>query len=142
MRILLDTNVIISGLLSSKGPPGRLLDAWFDEHFELATSEAQVDELARALRYEHIACRITGTLASAFVDNIDARAVVAEHLPDVQLSPDPDDNMILASAVAAGVDLIVSGDKPGVLALGEVEGIPIVSAREALARLGIADGEN
>ena len=43
---------------------------------------------------------------------------------------------ILAVAITGKADLIVSGDKKHMLALGEVEGIPIVTAREALDRLG------
>ncbi len=58
--------------------------------------------------------------------------------PDVDLSPDPKDNPILAAAIAGKADLIVSGDKKHMLALGEVKGIPIVTARDALDRLSNA----
>ena len=58
--------------------------------------------------------------------------------PDVNLSPDPKDNPILAAAIAGKADLIVSGDKKHMLALGEVKGIPIVTARDALDRLSNA----
>ena len=54
----------------------------------------------------------------------------------MNLSPDPKDNPILATAIAGKADLIVSGDKKHVLALGEVGGIPILTAHEALKRLG------
>ncbi len=53
----------------------------------------------------------------------------------MDLSPDPKDNPILAAAIAGKADLIVSGDKKHMLALGAVEGIPIVTARDALDRL-------
>ena len=53
----------------------------------------------------------------------------------MSLSPDPKDNPILAAAMAGKADLIVSGDKKHMLALGEVENIPIVTARDALDRL-------
>ncbi len=56
----------------------------------------------------------------------------------MDISPDPKDNPILAAALAGKADLIVSGDKKHVLALGAVEGIPIVTARDALDRLGNA----
>lgn len=56
----------------------------------------------------------------------------------MDLSPDPKDNLILATAIAAQADLIVSGDKRHVLALGDVDGIPVVTAREALKRLETA----
>ena len=64
-----------------------------------------------------------------------ARSSLDEVL-SVNLSPDPKDNPILAAAIAGKADLIVSGDKKHVLALGEVGGIPVVTAREALKRLG------
>ena len=51
------------------------------------------------------------------------------------LSPDPTDNQILATAIAGGADLIVSGDKKHMLALREVDGISIVTARKALELL-------
>ena len=51
----------------------------------------------------------------------------------VENSPDPDDNLILAAAVAGNADLIVSGDKRHMLSLGDVEGIPIVTPRDALS---------
>ena len=56
----------------------------------------------------------------------------------MNLSPDPKDNQILAAAITGKADLIVSGDKKHLLALGEVEGVPIVTAREALERVGDA----
>ena len=63
--------------------------------------------------------------------------MVATDLPVVDASPDPDDNPILAAAIIGRADLIVSGDKGHVLALGQVEGIPIVTARDALERLPV-----
>lgn len=74
--------------------------------------------------------------AAAIVENMDTRAIVIDKPPPVTLSPDPKDNPILATAIAAKADLIVSGDKKHMLALGQAAGIPIVSAREALDRLG------
>ncbi len=50
----------------------------------------------------------------------------------VNISPDPNDNSILAAAIDGKVDLIVSGDRKHMLALGEVRGIPVVTAREAV----------
>ena len=73
--------------------------------------------------------------AAAIVKNIGSRALVLAELPLVRLSPDPKDNPILATAIAAEADLIVSGDERHMLSLGEVEGIPVVTAREALERI-------
>lgn len=64
---------------------------------------------------------------------------MATDLPSIDLSPDPADNTILAIAIAGSADLIVSGDKPDVLALGEARSIPIVTARAAFERLGLSE---
>lgn len=135
MRILLDTNVIIAGFLSRKGPPGQLLQGGVEGRFELVTSQTQLDELQRALAYPKLRNRINSVQVQDFVANIDVIATVVASVVTVSVSPDPDDNLILAIAIDGEADLIVSGDKPHMLALREVEGIPIVTPREALNRL-------
>ena len=137
MRILLDTNIIISGFLSAKGAPGQLLQAWLDGRFTLVTSPIQLNELQRALGYDRLRDRVSPEQVRDFVDNIDVLAVVVSPTTLVTVSPDPDDNLILAVAIAGQADLIVSGDKRHMLALQEVEGIPIVTPREALTRIEI-----
>jgi predicted nucleic acid-binding protein len=71
-----------------------------------------------------------------FVANIDVMAIIVPSVTDVvEVSPDPDDNLILAISIAGEADLIVSGDKPHMLVLHDIEGIPIVTPRDALNRL-------
>lgn len=140
MRVLLDTHILVAGLLSPKGPPGRLLEVWLAGRFCLVTSAQQLDELRRVLDYEHLRKRIDPTQVRDFVENIEVLATTVDELPDVHASPDPADDAILAAAVAGKADFVVSGDKADLLALQEIEGIPIVTARTALERLGIDDG--
>lgn len=119
-----------------------LLRAWlFEFRFELVTSEEQIDELRRVVDYEHLQRFITPEQARDVLDNIDARAHMAVNLPKIDLSPDPDDNVILATAVAGHADLVVTGDKNDLLFLGDAEGVPIVTARQAVERLGLGDDE-
>ena len=139
VRILLDTNILISGILSKTGPPSRLLEAYKSNSFVLVTSPSQLAEFKRVLNYSHIRQRITRSQASVLLETIDVNAVLVWELPTVDYSPDPDDNVIIATAIAGGADMIVSGDKRDMLALAEVEGIPIVSARDAVKLLSIAD---
>lgn len=131
MRITLDTNIIVSGLLSASSPPGILMRAWPDGHFLLITSRYQIDELRRVVQYPHLKERISPEQVADFLDNIDAKALVLDDLPDVHLSRDQSDDPILATAIAGHADLIVSGDKGDLLALGDANGIPIVTARNA-----------
>jgi putative PIN family toxin of toxin-antitoxin system len=85
VRIVLDTNIIISGLLSETGPPGQLLRFWLEGQFELATSKAQLGELGRVFDYKKIRARIFFDQAIAFLDHIDTLAFVVDALPTVDL---------------------------------------------------------
>lgn len=71
----------------------------------------------------------------AFLENVEKRAIILDALPEVDLSPDPQDNPILATAIAGEAAMVVSGDKGHMNILGHANGIPIVTAREALATL-------
>ena len=137
MRIVLDTNILVSALLAPSGPPGRLLAAVKRENVMLVTSDAQLRELQDVLGRDRPSARIRHQEAAALLDNLPAVGEVATDLPDVDASPDPDDNLILAAAIAGRADLIVSGDKGHMLALGQIEGIPIATARDALNRLPV-----
>ncbi|MCG8468794.1 MAG: hypothetical protein MJB57_11405, partial [Gemmatimonadetes bacterium] len=72
------------------------------------------------------------------VENVEVLGVLVSDLPVLELSPDPPDNVILATAVAGEAELIVSGDKGHVLELREVEGIPVVTATDAVRHLGLS----
>ncbi len=135
MRLVLDTNVFVGALITKDTPPDHLYQAWRDDGFDLVTSTAQLEELGRVLRYERLARFLDPAEAQDLLANIGTVAEVFEDLPTIAISPDPDDNLILATAVAGSADLVVSGDKRHMLILGNVEGIPIVTPREALLRL-------
>jgi putative PIN family toxin of toxin-antitoxin system len=137
VRLVLDTNILVSGLLSAKGPPGTLVRAWLDHAFELVTSREQIAELRRVLAYAKLRPYIHADQAQHFVENIEVLAVLVGNLPKIKVSRDPDDNVILATAVAGEVDAVVSGDKAGMVELGAVEGIPILTARQAVGRLDL-----
>ena len=138
MRIVLDTNILIGALITKDTPPDRLYQAWLRGEIELVTSTAQIAEITEVLARPRMQQLLDAEEAAAIVENLDARAVVLDKPQPVDLSPDPKDNPILATAIAAQADLIVSGDKRHVLALGDVDGIPVVTAREALNRLETA----
>jgi len=135
VRIVLDTNNLISGLLRKDGPSGALLRMWTDGQFLLVTSTYQLAELRRVIGYARLRRRIQPEEVREFTDNIDSKAIVLGELPTLDVSPDPDDNPILASALAGNADLIVSGDKAHMLALESVDNVPVVNARDALQLL-------
>ena len=101
----------------------------------LVTSAAQLDELRNVLGRERLRPWIRPEEAQDLIRNLEVVGEVVTDLPDVNASPDPDDNPILATAVAGQTDLIVSGDKKHMLALGHIRSIPIVTAAVAAGRL-------
>lgn len=138
VRIVLDTNILIAALITRATPPDRLYQAWLRGEIEVITSAAQIAEIANVLRRPRLQKLIEPDEAAVLIENMDTRAVILNDPPPVNLSPDPGDNPILAAAIAGKVELIVSGDKKHMLALGDADGIPIVTPRDALDRLGCA----
>ena len=135
MRVVLDTNILIGALITKGTPPDTVYRAWLRGEIEFVTSAVQIAELARVLARSRIRRLVDADEANALVESIATRAIVLDVLPEVNISTDPADNPILATAIAGNADLIVSGDKKHVLSLGEVRGIPVVTARDALDRL-------
>ena len=133
MKVVADTNVVVSGLLWI-GKPGQLLEAAAYRRVTLYTSPQLVTELRATLSY----ARLTKPIARSglTVDELIARytnvAIVVEPttVPRVIIQ-DADDDHIIAAAVAAEADLIVSGDIH-LLALGTHQGVRIVTPAEAL----------
>lgn len=139
MKLVVDTNTIISGTLWP-GPPARLIAAALGGRAQMFLSLPMLLELQETLQHPKFASRLAGrgetpqTLAARF------RAACRESVP-ARITPpaelrDPDDVHVLACAVAAGADAIVTGDKD-LLALGTYAGIPIIRAVEAIKRLGL-----
>lgn len=133
MRIVLDTNVVISALLW-RGSPYRLLEAIRQhESFTLYSSPVLLEELADVITRTALTRRLA-------VIGKTAREVLADYLEAIELVEpvavprvvrDPDDDHVLACALAAAAELIVSGDFD-LLELAAYEQVPIVSPAEAL----------
>jgi putative PIN family toxin of toxin-antitoxin system len=140
VRIVVDTNLLVSAVISS-GLPRRLLDAALASTFELCTSEVLLAELQEVLSREKFASRLLPAqwTPESFVDDLRKVATVVSPaaVPRV-VANDADDDHVLAAAVTCGADLIASGDKRHVLPLGSHQGIPIVTARQALHLLDVA----
>jgi len=132
VRVVLDTNVLVSALLLDNSPPGRLITAWRRGAFTLVSAELQFDELRRATRYPKIRERLRPALAGSLVNELRAVAEVAANLPFIDLSPDPFDNFMLAIAEAGQANYLVSGDRRGLLDLERHGACQIVTARSLL----------
>lgn len=111
MKVVLDTNVLVSGLLF-RGTPGRILSAWADGVVSLVVSPDILDEYRRvgwelSKGREPLQRALDALLALLTVT---ATIVKAPPLP-AAVCEDPDDDMFLAAALAGDAQMIVSGDK-------------------------------
>ena len=135
VRIVLDTNTIISGLLSPGGLPRQLLDKARSQQFDLCSSTVLMAELLDVLSREKFASRLVQ--AGIFPLDIvrDLRRLssicIPTNVPRV-IANDPDDDHVLACAVMAQADLIISGDKHLLGLGGQYQGIRILNAAEAM----------
>jgi len=111
MRVVIDTNVLMSALMLASSPPAKVLVLWRNRRFDLLTSSQQLDEIARVTRYPKIRARLSPPLAGRLVNRIRELAITIDKLPKINRSPDPDDNYLLALAEAGHADFLLTGDK-------------------------------
>ena len=135
MRVVLDTNIIVSALIARTGKPAGVIDLWLDGRFTLLTCAAQGDELRSTLRKPRVAELIKPYNAGRLVNQIRRLAEEVEPLARVERSPDPTDDFLLGLSEAGRADYLVTGDKSGLLALERHKATRIVSVREFAALL-------
>jgi uncharacterized protein len=134
-RVVLDTNVMLSGLINPLGSPARILDAWLQRRFDLVTSAEQLLELGEVMRRPALRARIPPVQAGRFINDLRELALVVRRLPHVDRSIDPADNFLLAMAEGSDADVLVSGDQRGVVALRRHGRTAIVDVRTFRAEL-------
>jgi len=136
VRVVVDTNVLVSALLSGKSLPAQLVTAWRQGDFTLLTSVEQLDELRRVTRYRKIRARLAPALAGRLVNELRAVATVLDGLPEVDVSRDPWDNYLLGIVEAGEANVLVTGDKADLLSLERHAGSRIVTVRQFLDLIG------
>jgi putative PIN family toxin of toxin-antitoxin system len=140
MRMVLDTNVLVSALINPGGLPDQVLQRWESDEFTLVTSTEQLEEVKRVLAYEKLQRFIRSEQAAQLIANLRRLALFAEKLPDVNASSDTSDNLILATAIAGNASHLVTGDKGDLLNLKQVNGVSIITVREAIDLLDSQTG--
>ncbi len=136
MRLVLDTNIVASGLLWD-GTPARLIDTAQAGAIEIYTSRILLAELARILKRAKFAQAIMtgGVGIEGLVLGYAELATLVDPLPiPPTILADPDDDHVLACALAVQAELIVSGDRH-LLELGVFQGIEIITAAQSLERI-------
>ncbi len=137
-KVVLDTNVLISGVIAS-GYSASILDAVRREEIKLVTSAHLLEEFSDVILRRHIARKYpkAAEKAESLLDFLRAFAILTAGIPDEHaISPDRDDDFVLACALDEKADCIVSGD-PHLLGLKTYKGIPILTPKDFVERYSI-----
>jgi uncharacterized protein len=132
MRVVLDTNILLSALITPDGIASQIVDAWFADRFELLTHAVQLEELRGVTRRDRIRVRFRPAEAGKLINRLYASAVFVTRLPATTRSDDPADDFLLAICETGAADYLVTGDKAGLLALARHGRTSIVTARQFL----------
>ena len=141
MRLVLDTNIVVSALLWP-GKPTKLIELATDGVVQLFASKSLIDELSDVLARPKLASRVAATRMSAaeLVQNYRRLAYrVAASKLESPISRDVDDDVVLFCAITAKADAVVSGDQD-LLVLRNVEGIAMLTVAQAIARIEQQNG--
>lgn len=135
MRWVLDTNVVASALLWG-GVPRLLLQAAREKRVELFTSTPLLAELTDILVRRKFEKKIAASMLSVdqLVDRYAELAVLVRPTRVPRIAPDPDDDVVIGTALAAGADGVVTGDRP-LFAVVAYEGVRIVRVIEAVREM-------
>jgi uncharacterized protein len=117
VRVVLDTNLLVSALIRRNSVPGQILEAWFEDRFILLIHPFLLEEL-HVTRRPRIRALIRPSEAGRLVNQIRAIAAPVTNLPATRRSADPADDFLLAMSKAGHADYLVTGDKRQLLVLG------------------------
>jgi hypothetical protein len=117
MRVVLDTNILVSALMIGSGHPAEIYLAWHVGRFTLLKCREQLEELRATLRKPALRERIRPHVAGRLVNDLKQLAEVLALRAHVRRSPDPTDDFLLALCEAGPADYLVTGDRSGLLVL-------------------------
>jgi uncharacterized protein len=112
VRVVVDTNIWVRGQLRRASYPGQVVDAWLAGRFTLITSEPLLEELADVLTRPKVRAkiRITPEEAAALVADMRTLSETVALPGTLRLCRDPEDDMVVETALVGQADVIVSQD--------------------------------
>jgi len=112
IRAVIDTNILVSGLINPDGPPGRILKALRDGRFTIILSPDLLDEIAAVLLYPRVRDKygIDRRAREALSDLLALRGDLVAPAERVQVCRDPDDDRLVEAAVGGHAEYIITGD--------------------------------
>ena len=136
MKVVLDTNVLISALISPHNPPDLILQSRLAGDFELLTSEEQLEEIRRVSRYAHLQPYLQPHRVGLIINRMRSLATIVE--PGALISEealDPDDNFLIAICEAGSANNLVTGDqRAGLLERKHIGATEILTAAQFAER--------
>ena len=135
MRVLLDTNVLVSALITSDTPPDLIYRAWRKQAFDLISCEEQLIEIERVLAYPKLQRFVRESEAVLLLSGLRRRAVIVRVRDVEHFTEDPADNILIAAALAGDCDYLVSGDKQHMQGLAPDHSMAVLSPAKFLERL-------
>ena len=136
MKVVLDTNELISALISPHNPPDLILQSWLAGDFELLTSEDQLEEIRRVSRYEHLQPFLQPHRVGLIINRMRSLATIVK--PGTLISEealDPDDNFLIAICEAGSANNLVTGDqRAGLLERRHIGATEVLTAAQFAER--------
>lgn len=130
MRVVVDTNVLVSNYLNPKGTPARLMKLLEERRFTMLVSDDILEEYRKTMLRDHLVAthRLTNHQIAIMIATFreEQPVIVSERIINA-VPNDSDDDIFIECAVSGGADFIVSGDRH-LLSIGEYRGIRIITA--------------
>ena len=139
MRVVADANILVSAALgrSPQSPSVRIIDAALDGRIELVMSPALLKEIADVLSRPRIRKRLSAEDAQLFLADVVAQVVMmADPVDPPMVCRDPDDDYLVALAMLAGAEVLVSGDDDLLVVEPARAGVEVITPRQLVDRLG------
>jgi uncharacterized protein len=137
MKVILDTSVIVSGLISPKGPPAKIITHWLNNEFTLLYTKAMLAELEDVLNRAWLHERLSHT-PNRVPEFLEAVKLLGQpvkgYVSVVGHIRDPFDEMFLTCAILGSADFLVSGDKD-LLTLGKFHQTSILTPTQFLTHI-------
>lgn len=134
IKIVLDTNEYISGVINKQSNPAKIIQAWRRKKVDLIISPSIKEEVERVVRYPKIKDKyhITEGRIKRLLNNLEKYAIKMKDQIKVDVIKKPSDNMFLACAIEGEEDFLITGDNKHILKLKEYQGIKIITPAEFL----------
>jgi putative PIN family toxin of toxin-antitoxin system len=129
VRVVLDTNILISALMTPNGIGAQIIDAWSSDRFTILSHDLWLSEIRSVTRRPRIAERIRRIDAARLVNRLARSCERIDNIAKVVRSADPFDDFLLGIAETGRADWLITGDKAGLLVLQHHGITQIITAR-------------